>query len=160
MSYNGMSKKIKNALKTVLQGITYDTGGGAEPAFVSVLDNTKDEFDGYPSMRILPNNINSSSAATGEFDHKISYALLMSFPLESTLDIESTTYDHMYDLTDLVIDTIEHADYVGQLSQIDSTIQNWMMNVPQSRWYVGQGKAGALLLAEITVELTYKKDLF
>jgi hypothetical protein len=66
----------------------------------------------------------------------------------------------MYDLTDLVIDTLEHGDYIGKLSQIDPTIQTWMMNVPQSRWYVGVGKPGALLLAEITVELTYSKDVF
>lgn len=154
-AYSGYSKRIKNALMTILQGITYDAGSGPEPAFVQVLDNTHDEFEGYPSIRILPNKLPSKSAAVGDFDHTVSYALLTTFPLESTLDIESSTYDQLYDLTDLVVNTLEHADYTGQLSAIDPTIQDWMMNVPLSRWHVGQGKTGALLIGEITVEVSY-----
>ncbi|WP_427007195.1 hypothetical protein [Pseudarthrobacter sp. H2] len=155
--YKGMNRKIKDAVVTMLSGITYDTGAGAEPAFVNVLDNTKDEFDGYPSVRLLPNGMTSTTATSDEKDHTVSFAAIMHFPLNSPTDVESATYNHMYDLTDLIVDTTEHGDHINQLSAIDPTIANWIMNVTQVRWFIANGKSGALLLCNINIEVSYSK---
>jgi hypothetical protein len=157
VAYKGMNRKIKDAVVTMLTGITYDTGSGAEPAFVSVLDNTKDEFEGYPSVRVLPNDIASVTAMNAEKDHTVSFAVIMHFPLNSPADVESDTYNHMYDLTDLIVDTSEHGDYIGQLSTIDPTIQNWMMEVKSARWYIATGKSGALLLCNVNITVSYSR---
>jgi hypothetical protein len=159
-SYKGKNRRIKDGLVQILQGITYDTGAGPEPAFVSVLDNTKDEFEGFPAVVVLPNTISSMTATNAEKDHTVSFAVIMHFPLSSPDVVESDTYNHMYDLTDLIIDTTEHADYIGKLSQIDSTIQNWVMDVKQARWYVGQSKSGALLICNVNVEISYSRDVY
>ncbi len=160
-AYRGNSRKIKDALITILQGITYDTGGGAEPAFVQVLDNTKDEFEGYPSVRVLPNTLSSVTADSESRDHTVAFAVIMHFPLSSPTDVESATYNHMYDLSDLIMDTAEHADYIGQLSTIDPTFINWLMNVTQVRWYISpNAKPGPILLCNINIEVSYAKSLF
>jgi hypothetical protein len=159
-AYKGNSRKIKDGLVQILQGITYDTGAGAEPAFVQVLDNTKDEFEGYPSLRVLPNNISSASADNADKNHTVSFAIIMHFPLSSPTDIESTTYNRMYDLTDLIIDTLEHDDYIGQLSKIDPSFVNWIMDIKQGSWRVATGKTGALLLCSINAEISYSKAVY
>jgi len=158
--YKGMNRRIKDALITILSGITYDTGSGAEPAFVSVLDNTKDEFEGYPAIRILPNNLSSVIVTNTQNDHTVSFAVIMHFPLNSPDEVESSIYNRMYDLTDLIIDTTEHSDYIGQLSTIDANIQNWLMTVKQGRWYIANGKAGSLLLCNLDIQVSYSKDVF
>lgn len=160
MTYKGMNRRIKDALVTILSGITYDAGGGAEPAFVSVLDNTKDEFEGYPAIRVLPNNLSSVVVENTQNDHTVSFAVIMHFPLNSPGEVESSIYNRMYDLTDLIVDTAEHADYLGTLSSIDPQIQNWIMVVKQGRWYIANGKAGSLLLCNLDIEITYSKDVY
>ncbi|RAN78016.1 hypothetical protein B5P43_18465 [Bacillus sp. SRB_336] len=155
-----MNRRIKDALITILSGITYDTGLGEEPAFVSVLDNTKDEFEGYPAIRILPNNLSSVIDTNAQNNHTVSFAVIMHFPLNSPDEVESSIYDRMYDLTDLIVDTAEHADYIDELSTIDSAIQNWLMVVKQGRWYIANGKAGSLLLCNLDIEVSYSKDVY
>ena len=159
-AYKGNNRRIKDALITILSGISYDTGAGPEPAFVNVLDNTKDEFEGYPSVRVLPNNIISTTITNVEKDHVVSFAVIMHFPLNSPYEVESTVYNRMYDLTDLIIDTTEHADYVGQLTKNDPLIQNWMMNVTSVRWHIANGKSGSLLLCNMNIDISYSKDVY
>lgn len=160
MAYKGNNRKIKDALISMLQGITYDTGSGPEPAFVNVLDNTKYEFEGYPSVLVLPNTLASTTAQSAQMDHTVSFATIMHFSLSDPATIETATYNQMYDLTDLIVDTVEHGDYIGQLSTIDPTITNWRMDVKQARWYVATGKIGALLLCNVDIEVTYSKDVY
>lgn len=159
-AYKGNNRRIKDALVTVLQGVTYDTGSGGEPAFVNVLDNTKDEFEGYPSVRLLPNDITSITGSSTQKDHTVSFAALMHFPLEDPANIESDVYNQMYDLTDLIVDTVEHGDYVGQLSAIDPAINNWKMEVSQATWQVVTGKIGSFLLCNVNINTTYSKDVY
>jgi hypothetical protein len=40
----GKSRQIRDALVTLVSGLTYE----GEPAFVSVKDSTNGEFDGFP----------------------------------------------------------------------------------------------------------------
>ena len=147
----GMSRRIKDAIVSILAGIEYE----GETAFVSVLDNTKDEFTGYPSVRVLPSELSSSELDSADRDHAVEYAAIMHFPLNSPTDVDSEVYDRMYDLTDLIINTLELHDQDGGLSAIDPEIQAWLMSVPSARWYVGQSEAGALLLCNVTIKVRY-----
>jgi hypothetical protein len=158
-AYKGRNRRIKDALVTILQGITYDAGSGAEPAFVSVLDNTKDEFEGYPAVRVLPNNLASVTGSTYQRDHTVSYAVIMHFPLEDPNNIESQLYNQLSDLSELIVNVMEQADKSATLSSIDPVIQDWKIDVKSARWYVAAGKAGSLLLSNIDIEVTYSQDL-
>jgi hypothetical protein len=158
-AFKGKNRRIKDALVTILQGITYDAGSGAEPAFVSVLDNTKDEFNGYPAVRVLPNNLSSVTGSTFQRDHTVSYAVIMHFPLEDPSNIESNLYNQLSDLSELIVNTMEQADKSATLSAIDPQIQDWKIDVKSARWYVASGKAGALLLSNVDIEVTYSQDL-
>lgn len=157
--YRLMSRRIKDAVIVMLQGIQYDTGSGPEPAFVNVLDNTKDDFEGYPSVRVLPNNLASVTGDNVDKDHTVAFAVLMHFPLEDPNNIESNIYNQMYDLTDLIVNTIEHSDYIGKLSQIDPSIQSWMMEMKSARWYVATGKVGGMLIVNVALEISYSKEV-
>src|SRR3712207_5800168 len=103
-AYNGVTKRIKNAVVTVLSGITLDTGTGSEPAFAQVLDNTVGEFDGYPSVRVLPGDLDNQNGAWSVQDRGTAFIVRVHEQLEDTPEAESATYDRMYDLTDLIID--------------------------------------------------------
>ncbi len=149
----GMSRRIKDALVTLLSGLQY----GGEPAFIQVLDNTKDEFKGYPSIRVLPSTLSSTDGDSASRDHTVEYAAIMHFQLQSQTDVESDVYDQMYDRTDLIVNTLEHGDQENELNEIDSGIQDWIMSVPSANWYVGQSKAGALLLCNVIIRVTYSQ---
>lgn len=161
VAYKGMTRRIKDAVVTILGGIKYDpTGAGTnEPAFVSVLDNTKDDFEGYPAVRVLPNRLASATATNMERDHTPSLAIIVHWPLEDPANVESALFNQMYDITDLIVDAIEHGDYIGELSTLDAAIPSWMMNVRDARWTTGKGKAGALLLLSINIDISYSKDI-
>src|SRR5688572_5486872 len=109
MAYSGPSKKIKNALKTVLEGIEYDAGSGDEPAMY-VKDSSHGAFDGYPAVRILPADIGNDKSSTAEQERAPAYLLMVHLPMEDTPESESETYDKMYDLTDLIMDTLDQGD--------------------------------------------------
>ena len=76
-AYVGNNRLIKDAVISILQAITYDAGGGAEPAFVQVLDNTHDAFDGYPSVRVLPNTLKSVTETNMSREHTVSFAAII-----------------------------------------------------------------------------------
>lgn len=159
-SYKGMNRRLKDALVTILSAVQYDAGGGPENAFAQVIDNTHDEFEQSPTLRILPNRLASITGSDTQKDHTVSLSAIMDFPLQDPANIESTTYNQMYDLVDLVVDTIEHADYIGQLSEIDPLIKNWKMDVTQATLSLAGTKEGAALLCNINIELTYSKDVY
>lgn len=156
MDDKGMSRRIRDAVIEILKTIEYK----GEPAFVSVLDNTKDSFNGYPALRVLPDNLATVTSQTAEKDHTVSFAAIMHFPLESPTDIESKTYNSMLDLTDLIVDVLEKADHRDEISEIDPTVVNWRMDVTQAPWSVATGKAGSLLLCEIGIAVTYSKTVY
>ena len=158
-AYKGQSRRIKDTLVTIISGITYDSGGGAEPAFVSVQDSTKDAFSGYPAVRILPNQLSSQTGTNTERDHTVSYALILHLPLEDANNVESATYNQMYDLTDLITDTLQHSDFIRQLETLDPNIQLFKnLEVKNTSWRVASGKTGGMLFANISVDITYSKS--
>lgn len=152
---HGMNRKIKDALVTILTGLTY----GGEPAFVSVLDNTHSEFAGSPVARVLPDGYRSVTGSNYQKDHMVSFSVIISWPIEDPSNIEADLYNAMYDLTDVVVNALELGDHAGRLSAIDPTIQDWKLDVTRANWRLAAGKTGALLLDEIIVEITYSQDI-
>ncbi len=158
-AYNGMSKRVKNALKALLAGIDYDTGSGNEDAFTSILGSTEGQFDGYPAVRVLPGDVTTEKADTGVNDRGLNYILRVHLPLEDTAEASEATYDHMYDLTDLMIDTLDRGDYTGALEDIEPDFGTWILNATRGDWYVTESEAGAVLMCDVNVEVKYSKDL-
>jgi|SRR5215203_1706413 len=157
-AYNGQSKRIKNALKTLVQGIQYDAGTGNEPAFVSVLDNTTGEFDGYPSLRVLPGDLDTEKASVAENERTAAYVLYVHLPLEESPATEAATYDKMYDLTDLIIDCLDEGDVDNSLSAIGPTLGVHFLDAQRGDWIVNTSKGGAILICRIDVNVRYSKN--
>lgn len=150
----GNARKFRDAVISILQSIQY----GGEPAFVQVLDNTVGEFEGYPSVRVLPNNLTSEVDDTRSFRHTVSFAVIMHFPIGAPDAVESDQYDRLLDLTDLIQDQLEHSDHIDQLSTIDPTVADFYMEVPSTTWHVADGANGSLLLCNLTVNISYLKS--
>src|SRR4051794_34936536 len=114
--YDGVSKRTKNALKAIMEAITYDTGAGAEPAFVQVVGSTEGVFDAYPVLRIFPGRLDTQKASVDENERTLVFTLRVLLPLEETAQASSATYDYMYDLTDIILDTLDKGDFHGALT--------------------------------------------
>lgn len=158
-AYSGKSKRIKNALMAILTAIQYDAGGGTEAAFTSVIDSTKDEFDGYPVLRVLPGHIDDTKGAVGQNDRQVNFMLLGHLPLEDVSTVPAASFDKMYDLTDLIIDTLDEGDFTDALNNEDGTLGTWLMNVSRGDWTTVNTKAGAQLTWNIDVTVSYSKEL-
>jgi hypothetical protein len=156
-AYKGMSRHLKDALITILQGIKYDVGNGPEAAFTNVIDNTDNSFESSPTVEVLPETITSVSALTAEKDHTVGFIVRMIWNLQDSSTTESQKFNQAYDLVDLIINTVEHGDYIGQLSTIDPTIQSWLMDVKQAKGWIASGKAGALLIWQVNIIISYSQ---
>lgn len=156
-AYSGQSKKIKNALMTVLSGITYDAGSGSEPAFVQVLDSQTGEFEGYPSLRVLPGDVTTEKAATNQNMRTVSFIVRVHCNLEETPESESATVNQMYDLTDLIIDSLDAGDGSGALHQADSSLDTLILNATRGDWSYAPAAVGAILLCDVNVSITYSQ---
>lgn len=157
-AYNGASKRIKNALVTMLQGLTYDTGGGEEPAFQSVRDNTQQRFEGYPALTVLPGDVTTEKESTRQNLKAVAYLLTVHLQFENTPESESAAYDQMYDLTDILIDKLDAADAAGELHTIDGGITTHILNATRGDWYLAPAKSGVILLCDVNVELRYTQN--
>lgn len=157
-AYSGKSKRIKNALVTLMSGVQYDAGSGNEPAFVSVLDNTQGEFTGYPSLRVLPNDVTNEKYSTHQSDRTVAFVARVHIPLEETPESEAAAFDKVYDLTDLIIDAIDVADSDGTLNTLDATLGVLLMDADRGDWTVQVGQSGVMLLCDVNVTVRYSKN--
>ena len=64
----------------------------------------------------------------------------------------------MYDLTDLIINTLDRGDYVGALENIDPDLGTWMLNATRGDWYVTDTAVGNVLMCDVNIEVKYSKD--
>lgn len=156
--FNGSSKRIKNALITMLGGLTYDTGSGAEPAFQSIRDNTQQRFDGYPALTVLPGDVTTEKESTRQNLKRVSFLITVHLQFENTAASESSAYDQMYDLTDILIDKLDAADAAGELHTIDGGITTHVLNATRGDWYLAPAKSGVILLCDVNVELRYTQN--
>lgn len=154
---DGMSKRIKNALKTYLGSITYN----GEQAFTSVLDSTSGEYSGYPIIRILPADMTTTKGAVGENDRSVNFVARVHLPLEgSTGKSESQIYDWMYDLTDLIIDQLDQGDFNRALETIDTNLDTLILNASRGDWTVAESDNAAILMCDVAIEIRYSRDVF
>lgn len=152
----GITRQIKDALVVALQAVEY----GGEPAFVSVLDNTHDEFSGFPAALVLPDKITSVPEGLGRvMQHTANYQIVTHVPVASPSDVEQTQYDTMYDLADLVQGAVESGFFNNILSQQISGFASYDMQCKQGIIRPVQSKIGPILLATLNVEVTYSQDV-
>lgn len=140
------SKDIKNALISYIQEQQKD----GEPAFVTVTDSMTKTFTGYPSVAVLPASQSSSKAAYGQNDRTVAFIVRTYLPVEQ----DGSEVDYMYDLTDLLINALDEADFTNALD-----VQTYLLNASRGDWYDTDTEAGPVIMADINVEVTYSKDL-
>ena len=144
------SKSIKNALVTLLSGLQL----AGETAFTEVKGYSAGEFDGYPSARVLPGDQTTEKAAIGQNDRTVS--LIVRTHVMATDD--GTDIDYLYDLTDLIIDSLDAADFDNELNIIDPTIQTHMLDATRGDWSMDDFGAGPVLLCDVNVDVKYSKN--
>lgn len=149
----GKSRTIKDALVTVLSGIQYQ----GEPAFVNVTDSTAEQFDGYPSVRLLPGSIENTKGSMAQMDRAVEYQAVIHMKLEDVENIQSDVIDQIYDLTDLVIDALDEADFDDSLRE--QVGGSYLLRADRAEWDVVDSKAGALIMLVVTITAEYSKNL-
>lgn len=143
------SKAIKNALIAVLEAAQLN----GEPAFTKVIGHTEGEFDSYPLLRVLPGDQSSEKATQSQNDQTVRFIARTTVPLDA-----GDGFDYMYDLTDLIMDTVNEADFADTLSAKDPTIKAHMMLADRGDWQAFDTQAGSMLACDVNVEVTYSKD--
>lgn len=159
-AYVGKSRRIKDALVALLEGVTYDKGSGAGPAFQKVLGSNWSGFDGYPVAQVLPGREATSRPTTGQADKTPDYIVRIRLPLEDTEQSEQETFDYMYDLSDLVIDAIHDADQRSTLEDGRGPLDIYQMDCEQGDWLEVASDNGSNLFFDINVTVSYSKDLY
>jgi hypothetical protein len=152
----GITRQLKDALVAILQTVQY----GGEPAFVSVLDNTHDEFSGFPAALVLPDKITSVPMGLGgQMEHTAAFEFVTHIPVASPSDVEQTQYNTMYDLTDLLQNAIESGFFTNALSQQIAGFASYNMTCKQAVIRPVQSKIGPILLSRLNIEITYSQDV-
>lgn len=145
-------RSIKDALITLLS--TVEVNG--EPAFVEVKGHPRGEFDGYPGVRVLPRRpVENEKGAMSEQDRTNSFIVRVHMPSTD----EGGEFDKMYDLTELIIDTLDQADNDDTLNEIDDTIGTYLLNTTSGDWFEQNTQGGLVIMADINVEVAYSKEL-
>jgi hypothetical protein len=156
----GKSRQIRDALVTLVSGLTYE----GEPAFVSVKDSTNGEFDGFPSLRVLPDpqgGLENENVAMSQQDRTVALALLGHIESKDDnpeVDVESKAISQMLDLTDLIIDAIDEEDFTNALD-IETDTGTYVMTAQLGEWNWADSSAGVLLLFLVHVKVAYSKNL-
>lgn len=151
----GKSVAIKNAVVELLTGLQYK----GEPAFAHVTDSTAKDFDAYPIVRVLPENMENEKGSFSQMDRAMNLQVVVFLSLEDLTKIQSETIDQMLDLTDILLDTLDEGDEANTLEDIDPTLNTYIMKATRADWDPVDSKAGALLMLVIAVEVSYLKDL-
>lgn len=144
------SRAIKDGLIAILQAIQYQ----GEPAFTEVRGHPRGEFDSYPSVSVLPGDQATEKVAYGQNDRTPSY--IIRTQLKATND--GTEFDYMYELTDLIIDALDSADFDGVLSAAPDVPPVNILNASRADWFEGDSQAGPLLICDVDVSVEYSKD--
>ena len=142
------SKAIKNALVTLLDGLEL----GGEPAFIDVKGYPTSMFDGMPSVFVMPADQTTEKAAVSQNDRTVAF-VITTHVAEKT---DGSDYDYLYDLTDLIINALDNADYDDTFS---ATLGTYLLNASRGDWYKADTQAGPALIVDINVAISYSKDL-
>lgn len=168
-AYNGLNKRFKNAIMGLLGSLTYDIGNGSGAAFVTVTGDATTEFNSYPIVRVLPGEMDTQKASVAENERTLAYDCYVHLPLENrpqhTVNgsqvamSESDIIDWMYDLTDIIIDSLDEGDFHNVLSTYDATLPSYFLEAQKGDWKVKGSKGGALLQCVVSLHIRYSKLL-
>jgi hypothetical protein len=149
---------IKNGLLSLLQGVQYDAGSGAEAAFGLVTDDPSQEFQDEPYCLLLPGDFMDEQVVVGANDYTIPFVVLIMLSLENGQRRQPATYDYMYKLVELTLNTLDTADFTDALNTTTG-LNTYIMQTSKARVAPGETKGGAVLLARIDVSIRYQFNL-
>lgn len=155
MDYKGNTRRIKDAVKVILTEVQLN----GSTAFENVQGSTDQQFDGYPSARVLPGQLEDEKGSVAQNDHTVAYTVRIYSRRENGTGSEEQQIDLMYDLTDLTINTLDQAWKSGRLTQIDPAIRTHLMTSQQGDWSEVETDAGVLLMTDINLRVSYVKNL-
>lgn len=158
-AYNGISKRIRNALVSVIAGIQVDTGAGPGNAFAEVVGDTATEFDSYPSVRVLPRDLANDKAAVATSNRTQALIARVHLPLENKEVVPLAVIDQMFDLTDLLLDELDEADFISALNTYDITLNTYLLNATRAGWTVGPSGSGVIISCDVNIDIEYSKEL-
>lgn len=145
----GKMKDIKNAIMTQLVAMG-STADGTK--LVTVKDNTRGTFEGYPAAEILPSKQSNDVETNVQQLRTPEYAVLLHIPMEDTPESESLAYDTMYDLVDLIMDTFDTASF-------DLGVGTLLFETTLADYQVATLKNGVTLLVRVDLRAKYTKDI-
>lgn len=142
------TRDIRDALISVIAPIQRD----GEPAFTEVVGYPGDQFDSYPSVRVLPLDIDNQKSAFNQVDRHVAFTIRTYLPAKD----DGSDFDQMYELTDLLIDSLDEAD---QSDALREQLGTYMLNTTRGSWDYFGDQSGVSLYADINVEVAYSQDL-
>jgi hypothetical protein len=158
-AYKSKARKLRDALVTVIAGIQYDTGSGPSQAFQLVTGDPSAAFNQEPYALIYPAPINSTKGATGQQDRNVTFQIIVLLEMENEARTQSQTYNYMYDLTELVLDSLDSGDFHDVLNTADPTLGTWLMDASRGTFVPATVPSGTVLLCTIDVAISYSIDL-
>lgn len=137
---------IRDAIIALVEPLQLD----GQPAFVEVKGHPRGEFNGFPSVRVLPADQTSEKAAYGSTDKTVNLSVRTHVPTAE----DGSEFDYMYKLTDLIMDALETADFRNLLpSQLDA----FHLSASRGAWFDTDTQEGPVLACEIDVSVMYSQ---
>lgn len=141
---------IKDGLVEIIAAIQLD----GQAAFTEVKGHPRGQFDGFPSVRVLPGDQLTQKESFSENERTVAFTVRTHLPATN----DGSEFDHMYKLTDLIIDTLDSADFYGQLDAALPDVGAWILNATRADWFDEDSQEGPILSCDLEVQVKYSKD--
>lgn len=159
MATVSIAARFKNALLALMQTVQYDAGSGADRAFQEVTGSLASDFDTSPNLQVLPGDVSDGRVTSAQTERVVRYVLRTRLALEDSAKTQDEIVDHMYALTDLIIDTVDLADQNSSLGDGQGEFPSYFMDATRGDWITVETPAGSHLDCDIDVKITYSKNL-
>lgn len=150
MAVEFITKKIKNGLIAVLKTVEATENG---TKIQEVTDTTVKQFVAYPSVRVLPNDLDNSPETNRSDSRVAGFTLLVHIELENTPESESDAFDTMYDLQDAITQKLAEYDWTNSLNILS-------VNVTTGNWEVLEMQTGLNLVFRMDVAASYSHKIY
>lgn len=158
-AYVSMYRQIRDALVTILSNLQADFGNGNEAVFKLATDDVSKEFNQEPFALVTTLPGEDIKVEVGTQDRNYNYVVFIVLNLENKIRSRKKTDDLMLDLIELSLDALDEADWTGLLHQLNSNIQDWILNAKKFETFVAEGKSSSVLIGTIDVDVSWQKDL-
>lgn len=155
MPTKSTARSIKDALVTLLEGITYN----AEPAFGLVTDDPSLEANQEPFALVYPAPSTSKVVVVGEQDRTTCFDIFVTLSLENGQRTQVQTYNLMYDLTELIQNCLDVGDFNDSLNAIDTSLSINLMTAESSTFYPAKTDTASVLMCQVKVCITWLYEL-